>query len=111
MLWTRLVPELFEPGGGMPSRPVTVQWQVAADEPFGHVVRRGRAWTLPELAHSVHVEVDGLRPDREWFYRFRYRNNTSPTGRTRTTPAARAGSLAFAFASCQAWDQRSTLAA
>jgi phosphodiesterase/alkaline phosphatase D-like protein len=33
-LWTRLVPELFEPGGGMPSRRVSVGWQVAGDERF-----------------------------------------------------------------------------
>jgi alkaline phosphatase D len=106
VLWTRLVPQPFEPGGGMASGPVTVQWQVAADERFRQVVRRGRAWALPELAHSVHVEVDGLRPDREWFYRFRYRHDLSPTGRTRTAPrpGANGGALAFAFASCQAWD-------
>ncbi len=106
VLWTRLVPQLFEPGGGMPSRPVTVQWQVARDERFRHVVREGFVWARPELAHSVHVEVDGLRSDREWFYRFRYRQDVSAVGRTRTTPRSRAGggSLAFAFASCQAWD-------
>jgi phosphodiesterase/alkaline phosphatase D-like protein len=62
VLWTRLAPQLFEPGGGMPSRRVAVGWQVAGDERFRHVVRRGRTWALPELAHSVHVEVDGLRP-------------------------------------------------
>jgi alkaline phosphatase D len=68
--------------------------------------RRGRARALPQLAHSVHVEVDGLRPDREWFYRFRYRHDLSPTGRTRTAPrpSSNGGTLAFAFASCQAWD-------
>jgi len=106
VLWTRLVPELFEPGGGMPSRKATVQWQVAADERFRRVVRHGFAWALPELAHSVHVEVDGLRPDREWFYRFRYRDAVSPVGRTRTAPRDQSGTgaLAFAFASCQAWD-------
>ncbi|WP_223397294.1 alkaline phosphatase D family protein [Nocardioides rotundus] len=105
VLWTRLVPELFEPGGGMPRRKVPVQWQVSTNESFRGIVRSGSAWALPELAHSVHVEVDGLQPDREWFYRFRYRGDVSPVGRTRTAPAASAsgGALAFAFASCQAW--------
>jgi alkaline phosphatase D len=106
VLWTRLAPQPFEPGGGMPARRATVQWQVASDERFRRVVRDGTAWALPRLAHSVHVEVGGLRPDRDWFYRFRYRHDTSPTGRTRTAVPAgvKAGSLAFAFASCQAWD-------
>jgi alkaline phosphatase D len=103
VLWTRLVPELFVPGGGMPPSRVPVEWQVAADERFRRVVARGSAWALPELAHSVHVEVDGLVPDREWFYRFRYRHDVSPVGRTRTAPVFGNGSLAFAFASCQDW--------
>ncbi|MBK1783024.1 alkaline phosphatase D family protein [Prauserella cavernicola] len=105
VLWTRLVPEPFEPGGGMEPRRVPVQWQVARDERFRHPVATGSAWALPELAHSVHVEVEGLAPDREWFYRFRYRGHVSPVGRTRTTPrpGGPAGSLEFAFASCQDW--------
>jgi len=103
VLWTRLAPAPFEQGGGMPAGAVTVDWQVAEDERFRRVVRRGTAWALPRLGHSVHVEVDGLRPDREWFYRFRYRGEDSPVGRTRTA-AVGGGGLAFAVASCQAWD-------
>jgi alkaline phosphatase D len=104
VLWTRLAPRLFEPGGGMPARPVTVDWQIASDEQFRRVVRDGRAWAMPALGHSVHVEVDGLRPDGEWFYRFRHGQHLSPVGRTRTAPAVGMGGLAFAVASCQAWD-------
>ncbi|WP_202919031.1 alkaline phosphatase D family protein [Saccharothrix deserti] len=105
VLWTRLVPEPFEPGGGMPRTKVPVEWQVAKDEGFRRIAASGIAWAVPELAHSVHVEVDGLAPDREWFYRFRYRDDVSPVGRTRTAPVpgASGGSLAFAFASCQDW--------
>jgi alkaline phosphatase D len=104
VLWTRLVPQLFEPGGGMPARRITAEWQVAGDERFRHVVRDGVAWALPRLGHSVHVEVDGLRPDREWFYRFRYRHDVSPTGRTRTVVPVGVKGGSLAFASCQAWD-------
>ncbi|MFC0110973.1 alkaline phosphatase D family protein [Kibdelosporangium aridum] len=105
VLWTRLAPEPFDVGGGMPRVKVPVEWQVATDERFRRIVAHGSAWALPELAHSVHVEVNGLAPDREWFYRFRYRNDISPVGRTRTTPALykSGGALAFAFASCQDW--------
>src|SRR5690606_9944792 len=56
VLWTRLAPDLAA-GGGMPPEPVEVEWQVAADDAFRRVVRRGRAPAVPELAHSVHVEV------------------------------------------------------
>ena len=106
VLWTRLAPQPFVAGGGMAPQRVPVQWQVARDEAFRVVVMEGTAWALPELAHAVHVEVEGLAPGREWFYRFRYRQDVSPVGRTRTAPApgTPTGSLAFAFASCQAWD-------
>ena len=46
----------------MPARTVDVEWEVAADERFTHVVQRGMAATAPELGHSVHVELTGLQP-------------------------------------------------
>nr|WP_253776628.1 alkaline phosphatase D family protein [Goodfellowiella coeruleoviolacea] len=107
VLWTRLAPQpLAEDGhGGMPRRDIDVYYEVAEDERFSRVVRRGRAVASPELAHSVHPEVDGLRPGREYFYRFRAGGEISPVGRTRTAPAARdrVDRLTFALASCQAW--------
>src|SRR5687767_11736569 len=41
VLWTRLAP-LPHVGGGMPQSTVAVDWEVAADEAFRKVVRRGR---------------------------------------------------------------------
>lgn len=107
VLWTRLAPEpLAEDGsGGMPQRKVPVNWQVAEDEGFRKIVRSGAEVAVPELVHSVHAEVGGLRPGREYFYRFRAGSEVSPVGRTKTAPAfgASVSSLAFALASCQAW--------
>ena len=73
VLWTRLAPRpLAENGlGGMPDRVVPVHWELAEDERFQRVVRRGVQPARPELGHSVHVEPFGLRPGREYFYRFR----------------------------------------
>lgn len=105
VLWTRLAPEPTAPDGkgGMPPANVPVTWQVAEDEQFRRVVRSGTAQATPQLAHSVHVNVTGLRPDRVYWYRFRAGNQVSATGRTRTAPDPRAAlaSLSFAFASCQ----------
>ncbi|GLZ02752.1 alkaline phosphatase [Actinomadura sp. NBRC 104412] len=105
VLWTRLVPEPFSPDGGMPSRAVPVDWQVALDPRMRKVVKGGTVSALPELAHSVHVEVRGLQPDREYYYRFRYRGEVTEVGRTRTAPRERdvLMSMRFAFASCQDW--------
>jgi alkaline phosphatase D len=107
VLWTRLAPEPFEADGGMPHRRTPVQWQVAKDPDMRRVVRRGVALAVPELAHSVHVEVAGLDPRREYFFQFKYRDELSPVGRTITAPlrSASVQSLKFAFASCQRWDE------
>ncbi len=102
VLWTRLAPAPVA-GGGMPDRAVLVLWEVAEDERFRRVRRRGVELARPRLGHSVHAEVEGLRPGREYFYRFRAGGQVSPVGRTRTAPApgARTDGLRFAFASCQ----------
>lgn len=103
VLWTRLAPEPTS-GGGMPARPVPVRWEVALDERMQKVVRRGVEQARPELAHSVHVDVDGLDPGGEYFYRFLAGPQESPVGRTRTAPEAGSSSeLRFAFVSCQDW--------
>ena len=105
VLWTRLAPDPLAPDGlgGMPSKVVPVEWQIAADERFQHVVRAGAEIARPESAHTVHAEVSGLRPGAEYFYRFRVGRELSPAGRTKTAPrpGARLDRFSFAFASCQ----------
>lgn len=102
VLWTRLAPRPLD-GGGMPAETVRVDWQIADDEAMTRIVRQGSTVAAPEWGHSVHVEVDALRPDRWYWYQFRAAGETSPKGRTRTVPAPDGtdGSLRFAFASCQ----------
>jgi alkaline phosphatase D len=102
VLWTRLVRDGYE-AGSMPSRPVPVAWQVAHDERFRRIAGAGVAQARPELAHSVHVDVRGLAPGREYFYRFRAGDQLSPVGRTRTAPARAADPrrLRLGVVSCQ----------
>lgn len=103
VLWTRLAPEPLAPDGGMTAHNFEVAWEVADDEAMKHVVRSGNAVAAPQLGHSLHVEVDGLAPNRWYWYRFRAGDAESPIGRTRTLPQANATpeKLRFAFASCQ----------
>ncbi len=107
VLWTRLAPRpLAEDGlGGMAGRPVDVDWQVAEDSLFRRSVQAGTATTQPGEAHSVHVELRGLAPDREYFYRFRSGVHLSLTGRTRTAPAPGSRApLQLAVSSCAHWE-------
>ena len=69
VLWTRLAPDPLN-GGGMPPEAMPVRWEVARDERFLEIARRGETLATPELGHSVHVDVMGLEPDRWYYYRF-----------------------------------------
>jgi alkaline phosphatase D len=102
VIWTRLCPDPLH-GGGMGVQQVVMRWEVATDEHFANVVKSGTWTAMAGLAHSAHVPVTGLPPDRWYFYRFLAGNEVSPTGRTRTLPAATQDTsrLRFALASCQ----------
>jgi alkaline phosphatase D len=106
VIWTRLAPIPLE-GGGMTDDIVEVRWEVAQDDCFKQIVQSGVALATPQLAHSVHVEVDGLAADRWYFYRFHAADATSPIGRSRTMPTTDklAERLKFSFVSCQHYEQ------
>ena len=105
VLWTRLVRDALSADGGMGDAPVEVVWEVARDERLQDIVRTGVTLAMPEVAHSVHIEVGGLEPGRIYWYRFRAENAESPIGRTRTAPAPGqpVSRLRFAAAACQHW--------
>lgn len=109
VLWTRLAPDPLAPDGhgGMPKVDVPVHWEVTTieDEEFSKPVASGTSLAQPDLAHSVHPQVKGLKPRSEYRYRFRVGNQTSPVGQFKTLPKPdqEIEKFSFAVASCQAW--------
>jgi alkaline phosphatase D len=99
VLWTRLDPQAVAESSG-PSARVPVTWEIAEDQQLRRGLRSGEVLALPELGHSTHAEVEGLRAGREYFYRFTSGGAASPVGRTRTVPDS-PDRLRLAFASCQ----------
>jgi alkaline phosphatase D len=99
-LWTRLM-NIPDPVA------VTVRWEVAADDAMRRVIASGEQAAEPAWAHAVHVDVQGLEPERWYWYRFSAGDAQSPIGRTRTAPVAASAPerLRFAFASCQQYEQ------
>lgn len=106
VLWTRLAPRPLAADGGL-SAPVNVTWQVAEDENFARVIKAGQTVANNQWAHSVHVEVQGLLPLRQYYYRFIANGQNSPTGRAKTSPmfGAPVDKLRFGIASCQHFEQ------
>jgi alkaline phosphatase D len=107
VLWTRLAPQPLEQGGGMVMRPLVVRWELAEDEGFRRIVRSGDVLARPELAHAVHVELEGLPAGRIYWYRFQIGGATSPVGRTASLPAlgVRVDRVRFAVAGCQHYEE------
>ena len=103
VLWTRLAPEPLAADGGMDQVATPVRWELFQDEGMRQLVRQGEELAVPLLAHSVHVDIQGLEPEREYWYRFSTGSYTSQPGRTKTLPAAgsRPASVRFVTASCQ----------
>ena len=103
VIWTRLAPVPLDAHGGMGTDTMPVSWEVAAEEGFNSIVRKGETQARPELAHSVHVEIAGLKPERPYFYRFTAGGVRSGTGAARTLPLVSASvrQLRFGMAGCQ----------
>jgi alkaline phosphatase D len=104
VLWTRLAPVPADPAA-LGSARIPVGYRIATDPTLRQVVKRGVAVASPELAHSVHVDVRGLKAGRDYFYRFHVRGEESGIGHFRTAPAhdQLADELRFACATCQDW--------
>ncbi|MFE2586712.1 alkaline phosphatase D family protein [Streptomyces sp. NPDC059378] len=104
VLWTRIVPAQ-QGSSGILAPTVAVSWELASDSGFTTVVRSGTTTATGSLGYSVHVDVTGLRPATDYWYRFKALGRTSITGRTRTAPAAgdNPKNLRIALASCQNW--------
>jgi len=106
VIWTRLAPQPLAEHGGMPTAAVPVRWEVSEDPGFARISASGEAIARPELAHSVHVELAGLRSARPYWYRFRVEgSDASPVGVARTAPQAGTmpDRVRLAVAGCQAY--------
>lgn len=106
VLWTRLLPNPRDLQPALPPQPIEVRWELAEDARFSRGLRSGVTLALPEHAHSVHVEVAGLKPGWRYHYRFIAGGHASEVGRTLTAPAGDADvqRLRLALASCQHYE-------
>jgi len=105
VIWTRLARETL--GNALSSNePVAVDYEIAETANFSTIYRKGSAAALPELGYSVHLDLQGLNPGKEYYYRWMLGGEVSNVGRTKTAPAldATTESFRFGFASCQQYE-------
>jgi alkaline phosphatase D len=97
IIWTRVTPD-----DSVSSVPV--KWEVAEDEKFSSIYQSDTTSASALRDYTVKVDVDALKPDHLYYYRFTALGKTSIVGRTKTAPVAAKDSLKFAVASCANWE-------
>lgn len=97
IIWTRVTPDDSVSA-------VPVKWEVAEDENFSSIYQSDTTSASALRDYTVKVDVDALKPDHVYFYRFSALGKTSIVGRTKTAPVATKDSLRFAIASCANWE-------
>lgn len=106
IIWTRLTPTPDSlPGSGV-GPVVDVAWEVAVDPDFVAIVARGTTEAAPASDHTVKVDVTGLAPGTDHWYRFRSGGTASPVGRTRTAPSSddAIDALRVGVVTCAEWE-------
>jgi alkaline phosphatase D len=105
VLWTRLL-AAGEDNRNLIDAAIPVQLEISTDEKLRKVIRTETLFAIPEWAHSIHAEIAGLKPNREYWYRFTAGDQQSAIGRTRTAPklSANIKRLRVGVASCQKYE-------
>ena len=106
ILWTRLAPKPLELDGGMGKKGTQqVAYEIATDAKFTKNVQKGTVEAPAEYGHSVHLDVQGLTPDTEYYYRFKSGKFITETARTRTAPdpSQPVDTFIFGQTSCANW--------
>ena len=108
VLWTKLAPDPMSADdaapGGMSGPSVPITYEVATDDAMTKIVQRGTALADAQYGYSVHQSVRGLKPGREYWYRFSSGAAQSRIGRARTLPGHGADKLKFAYFSCSHYE-------
>ena len=92
IIWTRATPSAADT--------VNLRWEVATDDAFTDVVASGQGSTSAAVDYTAKVDVDGLMPGAQYFYRFFAGDTASPVGRTQTLPTSGVEAVRFAVLSC-----------
>ena len=107
VVWTRLgtLPLRYGVAPDLPQK-VPVSWEISEDEDMHRIVQKGQTYAAAMNGYSVHVEIQGLKPGRPYWYRFRAQGTQSGIGRSRTFPISgqAVSSLRVAVASCAHWE-------
>ncbi len=91
IIWTRITTDELNP---------SIDWIVATDTLMQNIVKSGNTNTSADKDYTIKIDVTGLQPNTFYFYEFKFDNNYSLRGRTKTLPTGNIDKLRFAIVSC-----------
>ncbi|WP_169753877.1 alkaline phosphatase D family protein [Photobacterium aquae] len=95
ILWTRFVPD-----ASLALDSVTLRWEVSTRKDFARIVAAGEAQASKDNDYIVKIDADGLKADKQYYYRFAVGVIVSAAGITRTLPERNVEQVRFAIATC-----------
>jgi alkaline phosphatase D len=98
VLWTRILPE--DPSA---ATRWLVRCEIAEDPEFRTLARAPLGRLRPDRDWTVKIDARGLRPGRDYWYRFVTGEARSPVGRFRTLPVGPTPDVVMATVSCALW--------
>ncbi len=77
-----------------------VGWEISKDQDFGELAGSGQQMVGQNGPTPIKMDVGGLQPGTEYFYRFTRNDVASAIGRTKTLPQGKVDEIALAVVSC-----------
>ena len=81
-----------------------IKWELCADSICQQVLRRGNKRAFSKDNFTLHIKLDGLKPDTYYYYRFKKGTKYSIIGRTRTANESGYENVKLAVASCSNYE-------
>lgn len=81
----------------------SLNWEVATDSFMNNIIQSGEVITNKVLGFTVKVDVENLKEDSRYYYRFKYKDHFSIIGHTHTLPL-KPERFSIAFVSCSNYE-------
>jgi len=91
IIWTRVQAE---------QESATVAWELASDVGFKNIIRSGQEQTDNSRDFTIKIDVQELKANTQYFYRFIGLTTVSPVGRAKTLPVNNIEQVKIAVISC-----------
>lgn len=95
IIWTRVTTDTPKP---------KVLWEISTDPTFKSITQSGILTTSQERDFTLKVDVTQLTPNTRYYYRFKFDDVYSPTGKSRTLPLNLNSPLVVAAVSCNNYE-------